>query len=239
MNKKSPKYSFVIPALNEEKLLSECIESVKRQKNTSFEIIVCDNGSADNTAKIALRLGCKVVKEKKRGISKARNRGASIAKGEYLCFIDADEVLSKKWLQVADKRTLKGKTLIDGLIVFTNKNKLKEYIYNFYTLIIYMVLTLSKYLARKHFVTGNNMVIKRSLFEKIGGFDPVVSEQISFSKKLWKLKVNSSIQFDMIVYASSRRFDREGYIRTILRWAKAAVIKTSDKNYYLKRILRK
>ncbi len=88
-------FSFIIPALNEEDLIAECINSIKRQKKVVGEIIMVDNGSKDKTAEIAKKLGCKVVKEEKRGVSHARNKGAKLAKGDILCFIDADGVLSK------------------------------------------------------------------------------------------------------------------------------------------------
>lgn len=236
-DKKIYRYSFIIPALNEENFISECIKSIKRQHPKKFEIIVVDNGSKDKTPDIARNLGCRVVKEKRRGISRARNKGALVARGEYLCFIDADGVLSKNWLSIADRKIDKGSFLIDGLIIYSHKYKAKEYYYNIYTLFIYLSLIVSKYVFSKHFVTGNNMVIKTSVFKKVKGFNPVVAEQISFSKKLWKIDIKTSIDLRMIIYYSSRRFDYEGYIQTLFRWIKAAVIKTSDKNYYLKRVL--
>src|SRR4030043_1595511 len=87
------KFSFIIPAFNEEKLIGECVESIKNQTEKADEIIVVDNNSLDLTSKIAKRLGCRVVKEEKQGISEARNRGAYLASGDVLCFVDADGVV--------------------------------------------------------------------------------------------------------------------------------------------------
>ena len=56
----------------------------------AWELILADNDSTDDTAKIAKGLGAKVVKESKRQISRVRNAGASIAEGKFLLFIDAD-----------------------------------------------------------------------------------------------------------------------------------------------------
>lgn len=94
-------FSFIIPALNEENLIAGCIKSIKRQKKVVDEIIVVDNGCVDSTVAIARELDCKVVKEGERGIANAKNRGAQIANGDVLCFIDADGVVSPNWLKEA------------------------------------------------------------------------------------------------------------------------------------------
>jgi glycosyltransferase involved in cell wall biosynthesis len=88
--------SIVIPAFNEEKIIAETLARIKfalhenHDEALSWEIIVCDNNSTDRTAEIAAQAGTKVVFEPINQISKARNRGASIAQGDWLLFIDAD-----------------------------------------------------------------------------------------------------------------------------------------------------
>jgi len=126
-------FSFIIPALNEEDLIADCIKSIKRQKKVVDEIIVVDNGSKDKTAEIAGKLGCKVVKEEKRGISYARNKGAKLAKGDILCFIDADGVLSKDWLKEA-RKVLSNKKVqaVDGLFIFSHQNILKRILIKYF-----------------------------------------------------------------------------------------------------------
>jgi len=91
--------SVIIPAYNEELLLKNCISSVKealKDRNTPFEIIVCDNNSSDKTAAIAAACGAKTVFEPANQISKARNTGAKNASGRWLLFLDADSILSKE-----------------------------------------------------------------------------------------------------------------------------------------------
>src|SRR3972149_10557322 len=95
------KFSFIIPALNEEKYIGACIRSIKNQLEEGDEIIVVDNGSHDRTTQIAKSLGCRVLKEKNNGLSHARNRGAREARGNVLCFIDADSIVSDEWLRRA------------------------------------------------------------------------------------------------------------------------------------------
>ena len=87
-------FSIIIPAYNEALLLTETIKRIQQAFSfldaPSWEIIVCDNHSTDNTAEIAKENGATVVFEPINQISRARNRGASIAKGQWLIFIDAD-----------------------------------------------------------------------------------------------------------------------------------------------------
>lgn len=88
--------SIVIPAFNEEKCIANTLKKIEGVlqhqaiKKKDWEIIVCDNNSTDNTALLATEHGAKVVVESINQISRARNTGASIAKGKWLLFIDAD-----------------------------------------------------------------------------------------------------------------------------------------------------
>ena len=89
------KLSVVVPAFNEERLLGatlECIRSAAQAFDGSWtwELIVCDNNSTDRTADIARAAGARVVFEPHNQISRARNRGAAAAAGDWLLFVDAD-----------------------------------------------------------------------------------------------------------------------------------------------------
>lgn len=92
----SPIISVVIPAFNEESLIASTIQRIRLAMDASpeianrYEMIVCDNNSPDATAAIAKSLGCTIVSEPIYQISRARNRGASMASGKWLLFIDAD-----------------------------------------------------------------------------------------------------------------------------------------------------
>jgi len=100
--------SVIIPTYNRAKLLDKLLDNLFQQSlhsNISWEIIVVDNNSSDNTEKIALQkkflspVPLIYVKEKKQGSSYARNRGVKIARGEIIAFIDDDVILDKHWLQ--------------------------------------------------------------------------------------------------------------------------------------------
>lgn len=88
--------SIVIPAFNEAAYLPHLLDSIdvaRRRLNDdadTIEVIVANNGSTDDTAAVARSRGCRVVDVEKRAIAAARNGGASMARGQTLCFVDAD-----------------------------------------------------------------------------------------------------------------------------------------------------
>ncbi|OGM10876.1 hypothetical protein A2W13_00300 [Candidatus Woesebacteria bacterium RBG_16_36_11] len=230
------KFSFIIPVLNEEKYIAKCIYSIKKQFGEDFEIIVVDNGSKDKTVEIVNKMGVSLVYERKKGISNARNTGAKKAKGELLCFMDADGILSNNWLVEVRKTINKSNVLnLVGLNIFTNKNIIKKIYYNIFTLFAYLLLILNKIIFGKVFLPGNNLVIRRSIFLKLGGFEPYVAEDLFLSRKFWMLKNEKAIfNHKMVIYYSSRGFDTAGYIRTILYWILASVHRIPGDNYSYK-----
>lgn len=94
-----PLISVVVPVYNVEKYLSECIESILNQTYRNLEIILVDDGSTDSSGKI-----CEVYKKQSslisvihmvnNGQAAARNVGIKHAKGEYITFVDSDDVIS-------------------------------------------------------------------------------------------------------------------------------------------------
>lgn len=97
-----PLVSVVIPCYNAEKWIAETIRSVLHQSYANTEIIVIDDGSSDNSAAVVHSFGDKVRLETgpNRGGCAARNRGLEIARGEYIQFLDADDVLSKEKIEL-------------------------------------------------------------------------------------------------------------------------------------------
>ena len=99
-------FSIIIPTYNEEEYLPVLLDSIKEQSFDDYEIIVADANSTDKTREIAKSYGCIVVDG---GLPAAgRNNGAKIAKGEYLLFIDGDDllvnnILEKSYLKAKEK----------------------------------------------------------------------------------------------------------------------------------------
>ena len=100
----SPRFSIVIPAWNVERWLPETIASVRAQTVTDWELIIVDDGSTDGTAAIVKGLDdarVRLISQPNSGVSIARNRGISEARGEFIAFLDADDLWSPTHLQRA------------------------------------------------------------------------------------------------------------------------------------------
>ena len=87
-------FSVVIPTYNRLPLLKEALESVWRQTLTNYEVIVVDDGSTDGTARFARSMGqsIKLLEQTNRGPGAARNLGIHHARGEYIAFLDSDDL---------------------------------------------------------------------------------------------------------------------------------------------------
>ena len=104
--------SVIIPAYNAEKYLAAAVDSVRAQElGGSVEIIVTDDGSTDRTAAIAQELGCRMFSIPHSGAAAARNLGIEKASGDYLLFLDADDVLIRDALSVLFDAMLSDKTV--------------------------------------------------------------------------------------------------------------------------------
>ncbi len=95
MTKRRPFLSVIIPAHNEEKSIRLCIRALRNQNHNKAEIIVVNDGSTDNTRAIVRgeRVGL-INFDRGHSAAFARNVGANFSRGEYLVFIDADQIVS-------------------------------------------------------------------------------------------------------------------------------------------------
>ena len=96
--------SVIVPVYNVEEYLEECLESIKRQTYTDIEVILVNDGSTDRSKEICERY-CKkdsrfkLVNQENKGLSGARNRGMLESKGEFISFVDSDDVLKEDMLE--------------------------------------------------------------------------------------------------------------------------------------------
>lgn len=104
------KISIIITAYNEEKRIGECIRSLHKQDYGSYEIIVVDDGSTDQTISIATSLGVNVVKNNHQGTAKSRNKAAQKATGGILVFLDADMTFESNFISKLVTPINKGET---------------------------------------------------------------------------------------------------------------------------------
>lgn len=103
------KYSFIVPVYNTSNYLKKCIDSLINQTYKSFEIIIVNDGSTDNSLDIIngykeSNKNIKIINQKNGGLSNARNNGVKKASGEYIIFVDSDDYVEKNLLENIDSR---------------------------------------------------------------------------------------------------------------------------------------
>lgn len=94
--------SVIIPVYNGESFLADAVESIQRQNYEQLEIVIVDDGSTDSTSKIAACFvnNVRYVYQSNSGPSVARNRGLRLAHGNFIAFLDADDLWSENKLQL-------------------------------------------------------------------------------------------------------------------------------------------
>lgn len=156
------KISVVIPAYNEEKFLSKCLEAFANQEEKPEEIIVVDNNSTDKTAEIAKKFNARVVSEKTQGMTYARNRGFNEATGDVIARCDADTVPPPDWIK-------KIRLNFSGSKIDALSGPLKFYDLPLRTTLFSNIYACLSKLAIKSsgILMGPNMVLTKKMWERI------------------------------------------------------------------------
>lgn len=99
-----PKISIIVPIYKAENFLHKCLDSILSQSFEDYELILINDGSPDNSGIICDKYAAgdnriRVVHQQNKGVSAARNAGIRIAQGEWLCFIDSDDFISRTYLE--------------------------------------------------------------------------------------------------------------------------------------------
>lgn len=114
----SDRVSVIIPTYNRDTFIKEAIESALYQTYPAFEIIVVDDGSTDNTKEVVQKFGMlvKYLYQTNRGPAAARNLGLKLAQGDFIAFLDSDDIweLNKNWAQVTFLRKYEDVEMVFG-----------------------------------------------------------------------------------------------------------------------------
>lgn len=218
-----PSVSIIVPAYNEEKWISRCIEALLEADYPRKEIIVVDDGSTDNTYGIASqysRMGVKVVHKENGGKASAINYGLLFATGEIIVTVDADGVVSRESLkrmvaEFDDPRVVgvAGNIKVVNRVNWLTRCQALEYIMG-----INMLRRATAYLGVVQVLPGPLSAFRRSVVEGIGKYDKdTVTEDFDVTVKL--LKAGGIVQADsraMAFTEAPARF-RDLY-RQRIRW---------------------
>lgn len=99
--------SVIIPMYNSEKYISECLESIFNQTYKNYEIIIVNDGSTDRSLEVVKKYRnekIKVYTQENKGVSFARNKGIELAKGDYIYFMDSDDIIQSNLFENAIKQ---------------------------------------------------------------------------------------------------------------------------------------
>ena len=209
------KFTVVIPAYNEEKLLPETLRAVREAAaDLPCEIIVVDNESTDETPKIAGDFGARVITESDHNIARVRNTGAKAASGDFLIFLDADtlvhETLFQKILDAMKDENIWGGAVSVEYGEFERK-WMRYYLYGW--------KFWEKFFNMKQ---GAAQFCRKTAFEKLGGYDEsiFVGEDIEFYWRLTKFaKQNGGYVYfieEPKVKTSPRRLDKIPFLKTFV-----------------------
>lgn len=216
--------SVIIPTLNEEKLLPKLLDQLSDQKlkeKYNYEIIISDGGSKDRTIEIAKKYSDKIVihnEQRRQKISEGKNLGFKVSEGDILIFICADCKFENPYQffdYVEHFRSSKYLAATFWFDTFPEEKKWSDYIFHFFfNGFIGFLNLIGNGMGR-----GECQVIKRDVFEKIGGYNENLTagedyDLYSRIKKLGKIDVNFKIK----VYESPRRYRKFGYLKILFMW---------------------
>lgn len=107
-----PVVSIIVPVYNVKSYVGECVESLCRQTYTNLEILLVDDGSTDGSGEVCDEYAgrderIRVIHQANRGLSGARNMGLDDARGEYIAFVDSDDLVSPNYVETLYELLLK------------------------------------------------------------------------------------------------------------------------------------
>jgi glycosyltransferase involved in cell wall biosynthesis len=198
MKNNNPTISVIIPTYNRARLLPRAIESVLKQTFTDFELIIVDDGSTDNTKEVINSYIKKdnrityVYQENSGGPAKPKNTGIKIAKGEYIAFLDSDDEwlpskLEKQYKLYEDNNNKNNNIGLVGCGSINIRNKKEIYIP-----IKSLNANSKKLLIRCVPHSSSSIIIKRSIFKKVGLFDENI--KIGEDRELY-IRINKKYKF--------------------------------------------
>lgn len=180
--------SIVIPAFNPGNLILETINSVLNQTYQNFEIIIVDDGSTDNTKEIIKSYNDKRIKyffQDNCGIpAKVRNRGAALSSGEYIAFLDHDDIWMDnklaKQIEIVSNDAEIAMVSTNGYYLFDNEKSSEIMISGFK----------SSYFSERNLFPGNSVfqssvIINKKAFETLGGFNESTELKAIEDYDLW------------------------------------------------------
>lgn len=199
--------SVIVPTYNEEECIENCLRSVEKQNfnKTEYEIIVSDSMSKDKTVELARKYTSNIVITAERGIALGRNKGAKIAKGDILIFLDADAILAQNFLsKCSDVFAKKDVVASTGIAIPIDGKLLQRMVYK----ATYFLVSLFSFFGIFLF-PGICVAYRQKEFNELKGFreDFGIVEDIDLSRRASRIG-KCCIMTEAKAYVSTRRLNK-------------------------------
>lgn len=237
-NEKNLKFSIIIPAYNEEKLIGRCLDSIVAASvpyKGQVEVIIVLNRCTDRTEEIARSYNCIIVKEDRKNMSIIRNAGAKVARGEIIATIDADSQMTDNMLTEIEEKLLTGNYIGGGVTFKFERLPLG---------ILLQGLILIPLMIKFRGVTVGILWCYKKDFDAINGFNENqrMLEDVDFGLRLKKWGQRCGKKYGTITKAkmivSLRKADMFGnwvlykHPKWLLAYWKGNVEKYADESFY-------
>ena len=221
---KNLQFSVIIPTLNEEKFVSKLLTSLREQSVKNFEVIVVDGHSKDRTVfevkKFAARLPLTVVIGNT-GVSCQRNLGATIAKAQWLVFVDADSVLFPHFFDRIGAFIDATHTRFFTTWLKSDGDEPADAIAGF---LLNMGIE-GGVLIERPWAPGPLTIVRRDVFRLVGGYNETVTygEDHELGVSIYRRGVPFDILREILYIHSFRRYRQEGTFKVMNRGLKSTL----------------
>lgn len=176
------RFSFIIPVRDDARRLARCLDTVRLNFTpaSGHEIIVGDNGSTDDSAKVATDAGATVLSVPGQPVAVVRNRAAALATGDILAFVDADHILGAQWIVAAQDVLADEKVVATGAPCHAPADG--TWVQRLYD----AFRDHSPGRVDTTWLGSGNLAVRREVFKSVGGFDASLEtcEDVDLCKRL-------------------------------------------------------
>lgn len=222
-----PRFSVIIPTLNEEKFLPKLLQSLTEQTVGNFDVVVVDGKSTDDTLVVAHGFKNKiadltVVASDKPGVSRQRNLGASIGKADWLVFVDADSVLLPNFFERISVYIDRKHSRFFTTWSKADSEDPTEAIIGF----LGNIFVEGSVLIDRPWAPGPLTVVRRDVFDMVGGYDEnaTFAEDHDLSMMIFERGIAFEIFREILYIYSYRRWRKEGNFKVFERNMKSTLM---------------
>lgn len=210
--------SVIMPAYNCEKFIEDSINSVLTQTYSKLELIVIDDGSQDNTEKIIKKLSKEdprinfIKNEKNLGVSETRNKGISLASGDWIAFLDSDDI----WEKTKIEKQMKYAEITRAEFIFTGVAYINENGEAYNGSFEVPMQVSYKQLLRQNVITCSSVLVKKHFFKDIQMEQDDMHEDFAVWLRILKTGIFAhGINSSLLIYRVSRNSKSGNKLKTI------------------------